>query len=668
VIAWRALLLACLVACEREARHEPSSPAATTTSTLAGLADLPPTARAELIETLREDERLERHVSDGGGQVMLLDGEQQIAAGQPGRWTFRFTAGPEGIAPGGMLFFQPPPFWSWSPPQTEQPERAGFTTVATNAGGVTLEARAVADGLLAVTIGGRALAAGEQMTLVYGAGPGGALADRYAERGSAFWFAVDGDGDGVRRLVPDPPRITIQAGPAARLVAHWPSVARPGEQVPLTIAALDAAGSAGTTLAEPVTIDRATGVEVPAEVRLGPEGRTTVTATVSEPGIHRLHLHTAGGLATDTNPLEVSARAPRILWADLHGHSNFSDGTGLPEDYYRYARDVAGLDVAALSDHDHWGLEFLDTHPPLWAELARVTRAFHDPGRFVTLLAFEWTNWAYGHRHVLYFTDDGPLITSLAPATDRPEELWRALAGQTALTVAHHPAGGPIAIDWTIPPDPHFEPVTEVSSVHGSSEAADSPGRIYDAVAGHFVRDALDRGYRLGFVGSGDTHDGHPGLGHLATGIGGLAAVLSEERTRDGVLAAMRARRTYATSGPRIILRFSVDTTPMGGTLPPAPSDALHAVAVFVHGTAPIERIDLVRSGRVVLTAEQEDAEATLATRIPRLAAGEYVYVRVVQRDGGLAWSSPVFAAGTASPADAGSSTNTRTSRANERR
>ena len=34
---------------------------------------------------------------------------------------------------------------------------------------------------------------------------------------------------------------------------------------------------------------------------------------------------------------------------------------------------------------------------------------------------------------------------------------------------------------------------------------------IHEPVAGHFARDALARGYRLGFIGSGDRHDGHPG-------------------------------------------------------------------------------------------------------------------------------------------------------------
>ena len=50
-------------------------------------------------------------------------------------------------------------------------------------------------------IGGRALAEGERVRIVYGAGPAGARADRYAERGSRFWVAVDGNADGVRRVL-----------------------------------------------------------------------------------------------------------------------------------------------------------------------------------------------------------------------------------------------------------------------------------------------------------------------------------------------------------------------------------------------------------------------------------------------------------------------------------
>ena len=79
------------------------------------------------------------------------------------------------------------------------------------------------------------------------------------------------------------------------------------------------------------------------------------------------------------------------------------------------ARDVAALDVASLTDHDHWGFRFLDQEPELWEHIGRITDDFHEPGRFVTLLGYEWTSWIHGHRHVLSFEERPslPLLSSL---------------------------------------------------------------------------------------------------------------------------------------------------------------------------------------------------------------------------------------------------------------
>jgi hypothetical protein len=287
----------------------------------------------------------------------------------------------------------------------------------------------------------------------------------------------------------------------------------------------------------------------------------------------------------------------------------------------------------------------LDAHPEMWDEIQHQTRRFHQPGRFVTLLGNEWTSWIQGHRHVLHFADQARLLSSLDADYSSPAQLWRALAGQPALTFAHHSAGGPVATNWAIPPDPVLEPITEIVSAHGSSEAPDSPEPIYDAVDGNFVRDALGRGYRFGFIGSGDSHDGHPGLVQLAAPTGGLAAILSEERTREGVLAALRARRVYATSGPRILLRTALGAHPMGSSLqvPPGAS-ASEPLFVSVIAPQPLERIDLIRSGRVVDSIELAgERDVSLERRVSDLRPGEYVYVRAVQRDGGAAWSSPIY-------------------------
>jgi hypothetical protein len=354
--------------------------------------------------------------------------------------------------------------------------------------------------------------------------------------------------------------------------------------------------------------------------------------------------------------MAVTDEGPRVFWGDLHGHSGLSDGTGIPDDYFRYARDVAHLDIAALTDHDHWGIVPLDSSPAMWSSIQKSVGQFHEPWRFVPLLGYEWTSWLHGHRHVLFFGDRADLLSSLDPRFDSPARLWeafrseapdaQALHGNDALTLAHHPAGGPMATDWTNPPDPLLEPVVEIASVHGSSEAPDSPGSIYDPVAGNFVRDALRRGYRLGFVASGDSHDGHPGLAGLSSPTGGLAAILADDLTRAGVRAALEARRVYATNGPRILLRATLDGAPMGSLLRPGPTGeiperTLRAVAV---APAAIQRLDLIRTGDLV-ASEPGNGQRDLGIekRLEHLRSGEYLYLRVIQEDGGAAWSSPFF-------------------------
>ncbi len=607
-----------------------------------------PNAQRDIYRKLVAGRDHKRHPSDGGGRAWLATGPDGGASaarvGEPGRFVVLFEAGALGVAREGLIAFQVPPYWSWSTPQVEDVDGPGFTIVTTTARGVRLEAATAGEGLLEIRIAGRALAAGERVRIDYGVGSKRAAVDRFAERESRFFVGIDGNGDGWREWIADPPALDVAAGPPARLVLHLPATARPGEPLTLRAAVLDAAANAGVAFEGTLRLTLPPGVEGPNELSVGAAalGLARVELRMPSYGIVRVRAEGPDGLTAESNPCVVAPDAPRVLFGDLHGHSNLSDGTGTPEDYYRYARDVAGLDVAALTDHDHWGMPFLDAAPASWARIETAARESHDPGRFVTLLGYEWTSWIFGHRHVLHFEDAAPIRSSLDEHFDTPGELWAALAGAPALTFAHHSAGAPIATDWRIPPDPVLEPLTEIVSGHGSSESFDSPMPVRGMLEGNTVRDALGRGYRLGFIGSGDSHDGHPGLVQLADGTsGGLAAILATDLTREAVLEALRARRAYATNGARIVLDVTLDGQPMGASLRPGVGKT---ISIRVAAPGPIEAVELI-TGAGVIGRNEGGGKRSLGieTELPELAAGSWLYVRVLQSDGGAAWSSPFF-------------------------
>jgi hypothetical protein len=319
--------------------------------------DGPPTARWETVDSLRASLAAHYDASDGGGRAWL-----ERAAGQsphatvatPDRFTIVYEAGALGIATGGAIHFQVSPFWDWSQPQTSDPAAPGYTVVSGSDPSIDLEVAALDRELLGIQVKGRPLRAGDRITIAYGAGSAGAVPDTYAERRSPFHIGVDGDGDGTRRFLADPPRIDVVAGPPAVLQLTLPTLMRPGETFRATLAVLDAFLNTGVAGGGDIEIDVPDGLELARRATLaeGAGGRLTLEGVAREPGVYRVSARLRD-LSAQSNPLVVSAEGPRVLWGDLHGHTNYADGTGVPEDYFVYARDVSALDVAAITEHDH---------------------------------------------------------------------------------------------------------------------------------------------------------------------------------------------------------------------------------------------------------------------------------------------------------------------------
>ena len=83
----------------------------------------------------------------------------------------------------------------------------------------------------------------------------------------------------------------------------------------------------------------------------------------------------------------------------------------------------------------------------------------------------------------------------------------------------------------------------------------------------------------------------------------------------------------------------------MGGVLRLRSEAEARSIFARAVATGPIERLDLVKNGEVLFALEGGGRESLelLAEDAEPARSGDYLYARVVQEDGGLAWSSPVW-------------------------
>lgn len=455
--------------------------------------------------------------------------------------------------------------------------------------------------------------------------------------------------------------VDIVGGETRTLRAVAPSRAVPGFKISMLFRVEDQFGNVASRAPD-------TGVEEPSELIPVPGSSCCRMRTIAPDlqGVYRLEVedpHT--GTAAFTNPIEFAYSGPRILWGSLHGHTEMSDGVGSLERYLSYMRDECALDFAATADHDH--LE--GTPDELWSITQETVARFNDPGLFTVFLGYEWARWrklGYGDRNVYYLNDHRPMFRSEDGHYPHPQELFAALEHEEALIIPHHPAHPGNHNDWRFH-DPEKERLVEIYSIWGCSER-DSSGQSGCMSEPHtgwqpsgFVQRALSLGWRVGFTADGDDHTGHPGDMTIRPRgqTGGLTAVYAEENTREAIWDALRKRRCYATTGERMILDFSLDGNPMGSEInissnPERANGRTLKVRVF--GTAPIQRIDIVRNNVDVHTVTPAELDSefewtdTDSLEDVNLAPTEhspvpftFYYLRVTQENGQVGWASPIW-------------------------
>ncbi len=580
-------------------------------------------------------------------EATLLSADR-VRAGSQTRVELRLRMG-EPLEAGASIRLRVP--LGWTPPALEG--EAGLTRWHV-AGRALVLGEIVRRRHLQLNLTGGRLRPGDEIVVTYGAGTEGATVQPWVTD-TPCAFEVEVCRDGERRYVPDGRiLITVEPGPPAYLHVVAPSGASPGVEVPIRIRVLDEFGNLCRDCATDALMAETRSVPVrrgcgEAHVAFSTEGVYRVDVTLRDPN-----------LSGRSNPCRVARDAPAIWWGDPHVHTALSDGVASPDFALAYGRDVACLDFTAITDHDieyhhawftRWCQRLTDQ---AWMALAETIGRYRIGGRFAVLRGYEWTGRPYGDRCV-YLWSDGSAICRYEPnGAVTPSALWRALRGMAphqALVVPHTPASSFMGTDWT-EHDEELETLVEIYSMHGASECAGGPLEMIGAVPGRHVRDALARGYRLGFVAGGDMHSSQPGNPVLALGPyrtlrfkPGLTAVVADRLEERAILDAMRDRRTYATTGARILLQFSVNGVPLGGQLLLGAGEAV-VVQGSVHGTAALAEVTVVRDGAPVYVARprQEDVEIRWEDQPPAEGGrGSYYYLRAIQVDGEVAWSSPVW-------------------------
>jgi len=113
-----------------------------------------------------------------------------------------------------------------------------------------------------------------------------------------------------------------------------------------------------------------------------------------------------------------------------------------------------------------------------------------------------------------------------------------------------------------------------------------------------------------------------------------------EDLTREGVMEALRARRSYGATD-NILLDVRIGEHLNGSRL--AHRGGPVAISISVHGTAPVARVVVFRNEAVVQTLTPGSVTVdTVYSDTPEPGPARY-YVRVEQVDGNIAWSSPFW-------------------------
>jgi len=631
-----------------------------------------------------------------------------LKVNQNAKWQLKYVVGRNGIAVGGRIKIQMLGRGFCEDFQITDPEKKGFVRVTSsnNSARVRLLPSMLKNGTMLKQVGCQVekapLKEGDEVIFTFGDtsnGSAGFTVPKYSQE-IQIQLLIDCTGDRDFLRLPDPPSLSYKAEDPVRFVVICPSQTPIGQPARVGIKPVDQYNNVAPFYTGNIKLTICSMNSTPVKtIQLEKKGKGVLVTEITfpAPGMYFLRVKdNTNNLEGSSNPVLVykGSLSLNYYWGDIHGHTLMSDGHLTPHQFYTYARDVELLDFSAITDHDtHMSRrerggedEYLFSpfwHTPLgpWNIIKYETARFHHPGRFVTLLGYEWTgstvftprDMCFGHKNVYYLSDDGPMYSHLDPESNTPHKLYHLLKNKEAIVIPHHtirqvspseeaytnnegqkpesqfvPSRG--GTNWDFH-DEKLECLVEIYSKWGNSEYFGCPRPVVNSKPEGSVQEALRRGYKMGFVAGSDTHTSGPGSPFPEWQPGplkyrsGLTCVLAPKLTRQAIFEALKRRHCYATTGERIYLEFTLnDKFIMGDCVSFPHEKSTRKFQIVVGGTDIIDKIQIIKNNEEIHTENPESnfLRFTFEDSQP-IQNIDYYYIRVTQKDGEMAWFSPIW-------------------------
>ena len=385
------------------------------------------------------------------------------------------------------------------------------------------------------------------------------------------------------------------------------------------------------------------------------DGKVTVTVTVKRVDKKE---------TSKTWSFTIGEATFQRYFGQLHSHTQYSDGAGSLDSALAYVKalpDNANVDFVAFTDHSNYfdsknnpNVEAAlydtslvkDSDPShSWATYKNTVAAFNaaNAGKMVAIAGFEMT-WSGGPGHINTFNTPGIVSRNNTTLNNKTKDaglqayykLLSQTEGANSISQFNHPGttfGNFIDFGyWDAVVDTRMYMV-EV----GNGEGQIGAGGYYPSYEQYIM--ALDKGWHVAPTNNQDNHKGKWGNANDARDV-----ILTDDFTEDGIYAALRARRMYATEDKNLDLDYTVNGNMMGSIIDVPEKLNFEISFNDPDRTDSIAKVELVvNSGKVAYTWDSAADLAKGSVSVELAPEYTYYFVRVTEGDGDLAVTAPVW-------------------------